>query len=196
MNRAVTFLVAGLCLGMSACDRVPGCGANPPKPDVVRSVDFYGRVTADSSGWTIGRNVPEARVVVGGRTVVVDAETERLGYCANAYLSRRCAAYVGLRRPGVAAWMLLAQLANSVSGVNRGRFEVTGVLVWKLRARSMVLSQGVELRFGRTFADVLERTDSQGNTRRDAFKGPQVSPTLYIDPRTGEVLDVFFGGCM
>lgn len=196
MDRAVTFLVAGLCLGMSACDRVPGCGTKPSKPKVVRSVDFYGRVTGDSRRWTIGRNVPEARIVVGGRSVVVDVETERFGYCANAYLSRRCAAYVGLRRPGVAAWVLLAQPAQSVGGVNRGRFEVTGVLVWKLRARSMVLSQGVELRFGRTFADVLERTDSQGNTRRDSFEGPQVSPTLYVDPRTGEVLDVLFGGCL
>src|SRR4051794_21839145 len=197
MNRAFTFPVVGLCLVITAaCSHPPGCGTNPPEPKVIRSVAFYGRITADPRRWTIGQNhnLTDARVVVGGRTITVDEETERFGYCANTSLARRCAAFLGLRRPGVAAWMLLAQPARSVRGVDRGRFEVTGVRVWKLRARSMVLSEGIELRFGQTFASTLDRTDSQGNTRRDWFDGPQVSPTLYIDPRSGEVLDVLVGG--
>ena len=196
MNRRCSFLVVGLCLGMAACSQVPTCGSKPSKPKVVRAAAFFGRVTADPRGWTVGligqRTVAEAHVVVGGRTLTTDAHTERLGYCDPSFERKRCVAFVGRRRPGIAAWVLLAQPQQPVVPIERGRLEVIGTMVWEVRTNSIVLSQGVELRVGRAFLQTLKRSAGLGY----GPVGRQVAPKLYVDPRSGEVLDVRFAGCM
>ena len=195
MKRIVCLVVAAMCFGTASCNHVPVCGAIPPKPERIRSPRFFGRVTADPRGWIFASNgSSRALIVVGGKSLATDPSTERLGYCGSPSDPTRCAAFVGLRRPGVAAWILLATPSSSTT-TEKGRFEIADVMVWKVRTSSVVLSQGVELRFGRTFANTLKRSDALGYGLRRSLEGRQVAMRLYVDPRSGEVLDAVGGGC-
>jgi hypothetical protein len=64
-------------------------------------------------------------------------------------------------------------------------------MVWRVESSSIVLSQGVALRYGRPFAQRLKLLGL-----RRGLVGRQVDPRLYVDPRSGKLLDVGFGGCM
>jgi hypothetical protein len=197
VKRCSSYVVAGLCLSLAACNQTPVCGAKPSKPKVVRTAAFFGRVSSDPQRWAraqIGEvGVADARLVIGGRTITTDARTERLGYCDPAFKRERCAAFVGLRRPGVASWILLAQPQRppQVIPAQSGRLEVVGTMLWSVQTSSIVLSQGVELRFGSPFAQRLKKLGL-----RLGHVGRQVDPRLYIDPKSGELLDVGFAGCM
>jgi hypothetical protein len=91
--------------------------------------------------------------------------------------------------------MLLAQPANTILPTDRGRFELVGVTVWQVRTASIVLSDGVQLRIGRNFANRLKRSDRLGSGLRRSLEGRQIATTVYVDRQNGEVLDVRFGGC-
>ena len=195
MRWVVVGLVSAMAL-LGCGSGTPSCGMKPKQPTAVRSATFFGRVTADPRGWTIGQNgSARAHIVVGGRELATDAQTERLGYCGAPFDPKRCSAFVGVRRPGVADWVLLAQPRRFPPAGEQGRLEIYGVTVWKVQTTSLVLSEGVELRFGQIFAAKLRSTNGMTYGLRRELEGRQVGTTLWIDAHSGEVLDAGVGGC-
>jgi len=192
--RAALITALALCVGVAACQgfscNIPS--VTPTKPAQVRTPSFFGRITADHLGWTGGRSVSTLGAVeVAGHRFAVDQQTERLGVCPPA-ASGPCLAWVGLRRPGHAAWVLIPHPA--ILRPHQGLLEVEPVLVWQVLPSSMVLSNGIELRLSRTLASARRR-----NGLHDGVQGPQSRDggALFVNPRTGEVVAAGIGlpGC-
>ena len=165
----------------------------------MRSAAFFGRVTADPRRWALSPGSPaQARMVIAGHTVETDTGTQRLGYCSaesSAFDPTACAAYVGMRTPGVAAWVLLASRPRARIASQPGRLEVLGTTVWKVDGNSLVLSEGVRLPLGTAFARKLEASGSSAHSARSRLESDSVGATIWIDPHTGEVLDAGANGC-
>ena len=203
MKRTAVCLAAALGVVLPSCGgSVPTCNivARPTtQPDVVSKPNWFGRVVSDPLGWSLGGPYPyrsrRAVVAVGGRLFATDARTKRFGWCGRpASDPTGCSAFVSLRRPGLAAWVLLTQTARDRAVGRTGLPVLAEATIWKVRSTSIVLSNGVELGLGRTFADRLARH----RHLRDQLEGPQKGSTqLYVDARNGEVLDAVQGtvGC-
>lgn len=192
MKRIAFAFVVVLALGTASCRETPGCNlreTSPAKPAAVSKPSFFGAVNADPRRWTTATapRSGKALITVGDRQFATDSRTKRIGFCAPrlaAPTPSRCAAFVALRRPGVAAWVLLAT-KTPYSAAGKGRLEIPAVMVWKIRRSSLVLSKGVELAYGRSFSKRLESSDLQAQ-----LEGPQTEGALlYVDAHTGEVLD-------
>jgi hypothetical protein len=183
----------------ASCGSMPQCGTTsvaPGKPSVVSRPSFFGTVTADRVGWTRGRSSEgPSPVTVTGHRFTIDRVTTVSGRCP-ALRAGSCAAFVGLRRPGVAAWVLIATPQRVPD--EHGRLQITPVLVWKVLPSALILSTGIQLHFGRTLASVLNTSPFNTGLRYGTQRRQDpTAGSLYVDPRTGEVLDAHVGirGC-
>jgi hypothetical protein len=197
LSRFATGWVAlglGAAFGLSGCSRAAPCGTAPHKPEQIRTVTSFGRVTADPTQWILGRNAtPVARFAVAGHSYSVDHNTERLGSCTGVGLTT-CFAYVGVAQTDVLAWVLLAQPPiPGKASVPTGELTISDGPVWKVRSSSVVLSDGVELPYGSAFAAKLDQPAGP-NHLRQALEGTQVATSLSVDRRTGAVVDASIGG--
>lgn len=137
-------------------------------------------------------------MVIAGHTIETDASTQRLGYCYSgraAFDPKSCAAFVGMRTSVVAAWVLMASRPRVPS--QKGRFEVGTVTVWKVETDALLLSQGIRLPYGRRFATNLETSSNPSAARspRSVLENDSVGATIWVDARSGEVLDAAANGC-
>jgi hypothetical protein len=82
--------------------------------------------------------------------------------------------------------VLLATEGRAVFGGPVVLRVIADATIWRVEAASIVLSHGIALGFGRNFAQLLDKD----RDLRAELEGPQTaSPLLYLDARTGEVLD-------
>jgi hypothetical protein len=191
-------VVAAVGFGAAGCSSGYGsCGKSPSNPKTIRTASFFGRVTADPQKWTVARAPgSSARLVVANRAVLVDSTTERVPSSCEVG-SRNCYAFVGMGPSGIAAWILLADApprANAYSA--HGELEVSAT-VWKVRDATLVLSQGLELRFSKALSQKMAASDSahDGYSLRHNLEHDTVGADLYLDPGSGSVLAASFGGC-
>jgi hypothetical protein len=117
--------------------------------------------------------------------LTINARTERIGGCVREP-PNGCAAFIGLRRPGVAAWVLLAnrpvQSGPPPSAVTQ--YEVDGVNIWKVDAESLILSEGVALQVDASFLNVSA-----------SKQGHPIVTALVVDAQSGHVVGATLGGC-
>lgn len=94
----------------------------------------------------------------------------------------------------MAAWVLLARrpLAGAPDG-DEGDLQIDGTQVWNVANGSVVLVEGVALRYGSHFATKLA---VGSGAFRDTLIHDDVGVDLYVDPATGEVVDAGLLGCM
>jgi hypothetical protein len=111
------------------------------------------------------------------------SDTKRYGYCAPPS-GPKCDAFVGPTKDGHIAWVLLADHTDYP------RPRVSNIHIWRVRDKSVTLSEGIELAMSDRFATALA---TETNKR---FAGRQVAPYLEVDSATGVVIGGGDAGCM
>ncbi len=169
---------------------MPTCGHTPTQPRSIRTPSFFGRVSSDQSQWAqVVSPHGSGELVVAHRRVPVDADTERIGDCAN---NRYRAAFVGVNSRGSAAWMLFAcRPSPRKSGTLQA--ELT---IWELTDTSLISSDGIELPISATFRVKLRATDHDRSPLRFMLEHDNVGSLLELDARTGQVTNASPEGCV